>query len=288
MFVGVDGHAALVRTELCRHRPSAHGRVRQLDDAALTALVALATARTAAAHIVVLGCGTSGRIAHLSAIGADHPSLASVVAPHCAALVRSDEQPEDNAELGAEAYRRALGGCAAERALVVGVSAGLAADFVGGALAAALADGAAVALLGCTVPSQVRHCCFCDCFFCECCFLRVFFFLRVLFFASVLFFECFFFVRVFFFFFWECCFWRLRLSAFDLLLTCFLPFGRRAHRCVGKWRRSWRRRAIRGTFCSRHWSGTRIDCDSLSRSPLETDRRLWLVRRVSRRALPRC
>ena len=52
------------------------------------------------------------------------------IAADCSALVRSDERPEDSAELGAALYDQLAGD--ASSVLVVGVSVGLSADFVAG------------------------------------------------------------------------------------------------------------------------------------------------------------
>uniref|UniRef100_A0A8D2ZH50 SIS domain-containing protein n=1 Tax=Scophthalmus maximus TaxID=52904 RepID=A0A8D2ZH50_SCOMX len=90
--------------------------------------------------VVLSGCGTSGRLAFLTASGfnrelrtRDHSSLFSyIVAGGDRALLSSQEAPEDDANLGILSLKKACEG--KTRVLFIGISCGLSAPFVAGQL----------------------------------------------------------------------------------------------------------------------------------------------------------
>lgn len=74
-------------------------------------------------------------------------------------LVMSNELPEDDPEAGAADFQAALGD--AQDAMLIGVSCGLSADYVAGALQYAMQQGFAVAALGFNPPTEARTDLFC-------------------------------------------------------------------------------------------------------------------------------
>ena len=109
-----------------------------LDESTLRALANAAVAAQSClargGRVVMLGCGTSGRICHLIADlhrnnNSGNNNVIGRVAGGEASLVLSNELPEDDPLAGAAAYVEALGD--APVAMCVGVTCGLSADFVG-------------------------------------------------------------------------------------------------------------------------------------------------------------
>jgi N-acetylmuramic acid 6-phosphate (MurNAc-6-P) etherase/ribosomal protein S18 acetylase RimI-like enzyme len=112
-----------------------------IDDECRQQLITLRAAAQRASTVVLMGCGTSGRMCHLVAKQLSSPQKAVIacMAGGPAALVMSDELPEDDPRAGARDFDAAIGGggggdVAPENVLLIVVSCGLSADYCAGAL----------------------------------------------------------------------------------------------------------------------------------------------------------
>lgn len=125
VFTGFEDYRALLASRTC--------------DAVAQAAAGAAKVVQAGGVVVLTGCGTSGRLAYLTAkrYAAFGNAIRYAMAGHDAALLLSDELPEDDPDLGAADVKAAAAGTTSPP-YVVGVTCGLSAAYVAGQLTAAM------------------------------------------------------------------------------------------------------------------------------------------------------